>query len=80
MSNPIDITTTAQLFTMTDATHYGRLFVKFGSISLVVLIVGRMLLTAAIAYWVATHPEPPPPPTAGFGKLPGLNFPSVAPE
>ena len=67
-------------FTLTQATYYGRLFVKFGSIALVVMIVGRMFLTAAIAYWKATHPEPPPPPTAGFGKLPALRFPEVLDE
>jgi hypothetical protein len=65
------------VFTLTQATHYGRIFVKFGSIALVVMIVGRMLLNAAVAYWIATHPEPPPPPTVGFGKLPVLNFPEV---
>lgn len=68
------------VFTLTQATYYGRLAVKFGSISLVVLIVGRMFLTAAIEYWKATHPEPPPPPTVGFGKLPALRFPEVDPE
>ena len=68
------------VFTLTQATYYGRQLIKFGSITLVVLIVGRMLLTAAIAYWQATHPEPPPPPTIGFGKLPALVFPEVLDE
>jgi len=77
MQTPIARPTAAPLFTMTDATFFGRGLVKFGSIALVVMIVGRVLLTAAVAYWVATHPEPPPPPTAGFGKLPVLNFPVV---
>lgn len=71
---------TQSTFTLTHATYYGRLFVKFGSIALVVMIVGRMFLTAAIAYWKATHPEPPPPPTAGFGKLPALRFNEVSDE
>lgn len=68
------------VFTMTDATYYGRGFVKFGSIALVVMIIGRMLLNAAVAYWVATHPKPPPPPTSGYGKLPGLKFPELTTE
>lgn len=71
---------TESTFTLTHATHYGRLFVKFGSIALVVMIVGRMFLTAAIAYWKAMNPEPPPPPTAGFGKLPALRFPELPEE
>lgn len=80
MQTPIARPTAAPLFSMTDATFYGRNLVKFGSVALVVMIVGRVLLTAAVAYWVATHPEPPPPPTSGFGKLPVLNFPKVISE
>lgn len=61
--------------TLTNMTRMGRSVVKFGSIALAVMIFGRMLLTAGIAYWKATHPEPPPPPTVGFGILPSLRFP-----
>lgn len=61
--------------TLTDVTYIGRQGVKFGLIALVVLIVGRTLLTAFIAYWKATHPPPPPPPTVGFGLLPAIKFP-----
>lgn len=61
--------------TLTQVAYFGRLFVKFGIISLVLLIVGRIFLTASINYWVATHPAPPPPPTVGFGVLPALHFP-----
>lgn len=60
---------------LTAATKAGRLFVKYGTITLVVLMVGRMLLNAFVAYWKATHPEPPPPPTVGFGALPNIEFP-----
>lgn len=69
--------TTSGPFNLTKATHYGRLIVKFGSIGLVALIVGRMLFTAFVAYWKATHPEPPAPPTVGFGRLPAISFPEV---
>jgi len=61
--------------TLTDVTYIGRQVVKFGSIAIVALIVGRTLLTAFIAYWQATHPPPPPPPTVGFGILPSMVFP-----
>jgi hypothetical protein len=61
---------------LTAATRAGRLFVKYGTIALVTMMIGRMLLTAFVAYWKATHPEPPPPPTVGFGVLPDIDFPT----
>ena len=62
--------------TLTNVTFMGRQFIKFGLIALVVLMVGRITINGFIAYWKATHPEPPPPPTVGFGKLPPISFPS----
>lgn len=61
--------------TLTSMTHVGRKVVKFGLIGLVVLIVGRTLLTAAVTYYRAVNPPPPPPPTVGFGLLPKIEFP-----
>lgn len=61
--------------TLTQITFIGRQTVKFGSIALVSLIVGRMLWGSFSAYWRATHPTPPPPPTVGFGSLPQIDFP-----
>lgn len=61
--------------TLTDMTFIGRKVVKFGVITIVVLIVGRFLLTAAVNYWRAVNPPPPPPPTVGFGVLPPIEFP-----
>lgn len=60
--------------TLTQLTHFSRQAIKYGSIALVTLMVGRVLVTGFIAYWKATHPAPPPPPTVGFGKLPALRF------
>lgn len=62
--------------TLTNVTYIGRLVVKYGIVSLVVLIVGRFFLTSAINFWRAINPPPPPPPTMGFGLLPKLQFPS----
>jgi len=62
--------------TLTNVTQMGRQAIKFGLIFLVVLMVGRITINGFVAYWKATHPEPPPPPTVGFGKLPALEFPS----
>lgn len=60
--------------TLTQLAYYGRQVLKFGAITLVVLMVGRTFLTAAVGYWKATHPPAPPPPTAKFGPLPTLSF------
>lgn len=51
--------------------------IKYGGIGLVVLIVGRVILSAGISYWKVLHPAPPPPPDVKFGKLPKLEFPQT---
>ncbi len=61
--------------TLTNITYGGRIMVKYGAIALIVLMVGRVTLNAFVSFWNATHPEPPPPPTVGFGILPELTFP-----
>ena len=66
--------------TLTEATHFGRLFIKYGGITLAVLIVGRIFLRSAIAFWKAMNPPPPAPPTVGFGRLPSINFPNQSSE
>ncbi len=60
---------------LTNINYAGRMLVRYGLAFLVFLMVGRVLLNAFVAYWKATHPEPPPPPTVGFGILPNLQFP-----
>lgn len=52
-----------------------RKAIKYGGIGLVVLMVGRVILTASIAYYRKINPPPPPPPDVKFGKLPKLIFP-----
>lgn len=54
-----------------------RKAIKFGGIALVVLMVGRIILTASVAYWKKIHPAPPPPPDVLFGKLPKIVFPQA---
>lgn len=61
--------------TLTEVTYMGRILVKLGAASLVLLMVGRITLNTAISIWKALNPEPPPPPTVGFGILPRLRFP-----
>lgn len=61
--------------TLTNINYFGRMFVRYGIAFFVFIIVGRVLLNAFVSYWKATHPDPPPPPTVGFGVLPALVFP-----
>lgn len=61
--------------TLTQAAFAMRQIILVGGITVVFLIVGRVFAEAAIQYWQATHPTPPPPPTAGFGVLPRIAFP-----
>ena len=61
-------------FNLTKAVDVGRTVVKFGGIALIVLMIGRVVINGATAFWIATHPEPPPPPTQGFGALPKIDF------
>ncbi len=68
-------TTDTTGFTLTKMTQFGRVAVKVVVISLVALMVGRVAVTAAYNYYIAMNPEPPPPPTRGFGILPALQFP-----
>mgnify|MGYP005838104459 CR=1 FL=1 len=73
---PAETETTNTGITLTDATHFGRLAIKYGAISIVVLIVGRIFLRSFLAFWKAMNPPPPPPPTVGFGVLPAISFPA----
>lgn len=52
-----------------------RKAIKYGGIGLVVLMIGRVILTASVAYYRKLNPPPPPPPDVKFGKLPKLIFP-----
>jgi len=55
-----------------------RKVIMYGGISLVVLMIGRVILTGAYSYWRALNPPPPPPPDILWGKLPKLTFPQIA--
>jgi len=54
-----------------------RKAIKYGGIALVFLMIGRIVLTASIAYWKKLNPAPPPPPDVLFGKLPKIVFPQA---
>lgn len=61
--------------TLTRAAYVGRQSIKYGAICLVALIVGRTVLSVGFSFYKAMFPDPPPPPTVGFGVLPELRFP-----
>jgi len=61
--------------TLGETAIVARKAIKYGGIALVFLIIGRVILTASVAYWKSIHPDPPPPPDVKFGKLPKLEFP-----
>lgn len=54
-----------------------RKAIKYGGIALVFLMIGRVVLTASVAYWKKLHPAPPPPPDVLFGKLPKIIYPQA---
>lgn len=62
---------------LTTTAYYTRKAIKYGSITIVVLLVVRLVWTVASGYWQKIHPSPPPPPNTAFGKLPKLSFPQV---
>lgn len=53
----------------------GRRVIKYGGIGLIFLMVGRVILGAAVSYYKKLNPPPPPPPDVKYGKLPKLIFP-----
>lgn len=62
--------------TLTEVAYYTRRTLKWGSFLILFLIVFRWVWSGFVAYWLAKHPPPLPPPTVAFGKLPTLEFPA----
>lgn len=52
-----------------------RKVVRYGIFFVIFLIVGRIVLTSAVALYKKMFPPPPPPPTVTYGKLPKIPFP-----
>ncbi len=67
--------TQKRMANLTQTAYFARKIIKFGSISLVGLIIFRVLYINFKTYWKKTHPPAPPAPTTAFGKLPKLYFP-----
>ncbi len=65
----------ADPLTLTKVTKFGRSFVKYFAITLVVLMIVPATFKAVVALARMLNPPPPPAPTVGFGKLPPPLFP-----
>lgn len=65
----------AQQSSLSYFAQIGRQAILFGAIALVVLIVGRSVLSFVVTTYTRLNPPPPPPPTLGFGLLPKPVFP-----
>lgn len=63
---------------LTETAFYARKFIKYGSVGFLGLIVLWYAGTAAVDWWKATHPAPLPAPTADFGPLSPMSFPTTA--
>lgn len=61
---------------LTETAYYSRKIIKYGSVTIVALLIMRSLVITASAYWRKLHPAPAAAPTVSFGKLPKLGFPS----
>jgi len=75
----IEVLYTSSMANLGETAVIARKAIKFGGVALVFLIVGRVVLTASVAYWKKLHPAPPPPPDVLFGKLPKIVFPQAEP-
>lgn len=60
--------------TLTETAYKARQVIKYGGIGFVVTLVLWFSGGALIAWYKATYPPAPPPPTMDFGKLPKIEF------
>jgi hypothetical protein len=57
-----------------------RRAILYGILGLIALLVLMLLYRFGVNLYLTLNPPPEPPPTAGFGKLPKLNLPSLTVE
>lgn len=63
--------------TLTLIAIKARKTIRYGIITFVLIVIGRLLLIFAIDVYKRVVPQPPPPPTVGFGRLAELPFPDL---
>lgn len=60
---------------LTQTAIMTRKIIRYSLYGVLALIIGRIVFTTGISVYRHFYPEPPPPPTVAFGKLPKLPFP-----
>ncbi|MBI2007230.1 MAG: hypothetical protein HYS83_00790 [Candidatus Blackburnbacteria bacterium] len=60
--------------TLTETAYYTRAAIKYSIFFALFLIVARLFWEVGLGAYRKFYPEPPPPPTVSFGKLPKLPF------
>lgn len=60
---------------LTETAKVTRKVIRYGAIAFVAISLLWIIGGAAIRYYRALNPTPPPPPTMDFGLLPPVNFP-----
>lgn len=63
--------------TLTEISTLSRRVIKFGTASLIFLMILPVLTRAAKLVWYKYHPPPVPPPTVAYGKIPAIIFPQT---
>lgn len=61
--------------TLTDTAFYTRSAIKYGTLLIIFLIIGRIFWSFGYSIYLRVFPPPPPAPTVIFGRLPTLSFP-----
>ncbi|MEJ2347999.1 MAG: hypothetical protein P8Y17_02240 [Patescibacteria group bacterium] len=60
---------------LTQTAILTRKIIRFGFYGIILLIVGRIVFSIGFGIYRHYFPEPPPPATVAFGKLPKISFP-----
>ena len=61
--------------TLTETAQFIRKAVKWGTVTVLLILVIKLGISVGREWWRRRHPEPPPPPDVAFGKLPAIRFP-----
>ncbi|HJZ05176.1 MAG TPA: hypothetical protein VJ327_04930 [Patescibacteria group bacterium] len=62
--------------TLTEVSYYTRKVIMVTVIAVVLMMITPVLVKIGTTLYRRLNPEPPPPPTVKYGKLPKINFPT----
>ncbi len=63
--------------TLTLIAIKARKTIRYGIIAFFLIVLGRLLLIFAVDVYRKVVPQPPPPPTVGFGRMAAIPFPDL---